>query len=274
MKKCLSLLLALCLLALPLTAFAAMTETDAVLSDTDAVPADGDPEEPAGTETTDAETMVFDSVADVATYILEPSPWGEIQIAPAVLSTAEGTRDVYLVALRGVGFSMNKTNNILACFLSAFNLESDFYRLTLKYINQYVPEGSAVVFAGHSLGGMIEQQLSCAEAFTSKYELLHTLNIGSPYVLVKAEQREGTLVRCVDSTDVIPKLGPGALLDLLHYNDYIKLDGGYLGNPDAAHNLSYQRQDVWGAYDALGEKDGVATLTLQKSEVITLSSRK
>lgn len=254
MKKLLSVLLALCLLALPLSALAAATETDA--------------------EAADADELVLASVADVATYILEPTPWGEIQIAPAVLSTADGARDVYLVALRGVGFSMDKTNNILACFLSAFNLESDFYRLTLKYINQYVPEGSAVVFAGHSLGGMIEQQLSCAEAFTSKYELLHTLNVGSPYVLVKAEQREGTLARCVDSTDVIPKLGPGALMDAFHANNYTKLDGGYLGDPDGAHNLSYMRADIWGSYDALGEKDGVATLTIQRADIITLSSRK
>lgn len=267
MKKFLSVVLALCLLAMPLSVLAATTATDAVVTDTDA-------QTPAEDETADSETLVLASVADVATYILEPKPWGEIQIAPAVLATEEGAKDVYLVALRGVGFSKNKTNNVLACFLSAFNLKSGYYTQVLDYVLQYVPEGSAVVFAGHSLGGMIEQQLSCAEEFTSKYELLHTLNVGSPYVLTKAENREGSLMRCVDTTDVIPKLGPGALLDFFHFNNYIKLDGGYLGDPDAAHNLSYMRDDIWGDYDALGELDGVATLTLQRSEIITLSSKK
>ena len=106
MKKVLSVLLALCLLLLPLSVYAAATETDAVLSGTDAqASADGEEAVP--------ETLVLDSVADVATFILEPLTWCEIQIVPAVLTTAEGEQDVYFVALRGAGLQMNKANNAI-----------------------------------------------------------------------------------------------------------------------------------------------------------------
>ena len=263
MKKVLSVLLALCLLLLPLSVYAAATETDAVLSGTDAqASADGEEAVP--------ETLVLDSVADVASYILEPFTWCEIQIVPAVLTTAEGEQDVYFVALRGAGLQMNKANNAIACLYSAFNRESSYYRLARDAVFQYVPEGSRVVLAGHSLGGMIEQQLSCTAEFTARYELLNTLNMGSPAVMTKNENREGPLVRCVDTYDVIPKLSPCVFVNLKHYNDCIKINGGYLGDPDGAHNLSYRRDDLWGAYDALGVKDGGATITLKPADITAL----
>ena len=33
------------------------------------------------------------------------------------------------------------------------------------------------------------------------------------------------------------------------------MDGGYLGNPDGAHNLSYPRADLWGGYDVSVSED-------------------
>lgn len=266
MKKLLSLMLALCLCALMLLpAVAAATETDAV-----ATPGDAETELVDGAVPETAE-KTFTSVADVAKFILEPSPWGEIQITPATLQTEEGAQDVYLVALRGTGFSMNKSNNVIACFLSAFDMTSNFYRITRDAVFKYVPEGSRILFAGHSLGGMIEQQLTSRKEFTDKYEVLNTLTMGSPYVLTRSSSREGTLVRCVDSYDVIPLLGPGAVLGAGKGKVH-RLDGGYLGDPNSAHNLSYMRKDLWGGYDVLGVKDGSAKLVFQAADVITLSA--
>ena len=258
MKKVFSVILALCILLVPMSALAAATGTDAEVPADTGIPTGGK---------TIPETLTLESVADVAAYILEPLRWCEIQISPAVLTTAEGEENVYFVALRGAGLHMNKANNAIACLYSAFNLESNYYRLARDSVFKYVPEGSKVVFAGHSLGGMIEQQLSCAEEFTSKYELLNTLNMGSPAVMTKNENREGTLVRCVDKQDVIPKLSPCVFVNLKHYNDCIKIDGGYLGDPNGAHNLSYMRDDLWGAYDVLGVKDGGAVITLQTADI-------
>ena len=266
MKKWISVLLALCLLALPLFAFAenVPTGTDAVLTSTDAEGETGEDPVPA--------TMTLSNVPDVATFILDPIVWCEIQIVPAVLTAEDGARDVYLVAIRGTGSSMKKANNVLACFLSSFNLSSKYYEMVRDAVYEYVPEGSAILMAGHSLGGMVAQQLSCTDEFTAKYELISTLNVGSPYVKTKAEKREGTLVRCVDRHDVIPKLGIGALLDFFHYSSFIRTDGGYLGDPDGAHNLSYRRADLWGAYDVRGVENGGATLTLNTADIVSLTA--
>ncbi|MBQ6065941.1 MAG: hypothetical protein IJK89_03890 [Clostridia bacterium] len=250
MKKVLSILLAVCLLAGPsaLLAHAAATETDA--------------------QAEDGVTMT--SIADVAKFILEPHRWGEIQITPAVLSGADGARDVYLVALRGTGFTMKKANNVVACFLSAFNITTEYYTMTLEAIYQYVPEGATIVFAGHSLGGMIEQQLSCTEELTAKYEILKTVNMGSPYVLADASKREGPLVRFAEKTDIIPRLSPAVFVNLKAYNDMTIKDGGYLFDPNSAHNLSYMRVDEWGEYDVLGVLNGGATLTVAYDDVVVL----
>ena len=266
MKRWLSVLLALCLLTLPLFAFAedAPTGTDAVLTGTDAAGETDDEPVPA--------TMTLTGVPDVATFILAPITWCEIQIVPAVMTTGEGARNVYLVAIRGTGSSMQKANNVLACFLSSFNLSSNYYEMVRDAVYEYVPEGSAILMAGHSLGGMVAQQLSCTDEFTAKYELISTLNVGSPYVVTKKEKREGTLVRCVDRHDVIPKLGVGALLDLFGYSSFVRTDGGYLGDPDGAHNLSYRRADLWGAYDVCGVENGGATLTLNTTDIVSLTA--
>lgn len=252
MKKLLSIILAVCLCVCPLALFAnaAATATDA--------------------EAEDGVTMT--SIADVARFILEPHKWCEIQITPAVLSGADGAQDVYLVALRGTGFTMSKANNVVACFLSAFNITTDYYTMTLEAIYEYVPEGAKIVFAGHSLGGMIEQQLSCTEELTAKYEILNTLNMGSPYVLADASKREGPLVRFAEKSDIVPRLSPAVFVNLKAYNDMTIKDGGYGFDPNGAHNLSYMRADEWGEYDVLGVLNGGATLTVVYDDIILLST--
>lgn len=266
MKKLLAMILALCVAVLPLCAYAAAVDEpltqDAAVSET---------EEPvAVSESGDGDAPVLASVADVARFILEPSPWCEIQIGPAVLETADGAQDVYLVALRGTGFSMKRANNVVACFLSAFNLNSKYYTMVKEAVYQYIPEGAKILFAGHSLGGMIEQQLSCTEELTAKYEILNTLNVGSPYVLADASKREGTLVRFAEKTDIIPRLSPAVFVNPKQYNDMIVKEGGYLFDPDGAHNLSYMRAEQYGEYDALGVQNGGARILLDQDALIRL----
>ena len=265
MKKLVSLLLAFTLFILPLSFTAAATETDA----------DGSSSVGLVTPESlfrDGETLVMENVAEVATYILKRAAGdGEIHISPAVLSTEEGEQDVYFVAAYGATAGLKKANNVIACLLCALNLSSNYYRLIRDAMLQYVPEGAKVVFAGHSLGGMMEQQLSCAEEITSRYEVLNIMNVGSPYVLIDASKREGTLVRFADKYDVIPKLGFDFLIADGKKSLTVK-DCGYLGDPDGAHNLSYRDADVWGAYDALGVLNGNATLTVKLSEVVNVFS--
>ena len=263
MKRIISVLLAAVLLLLPLSVAAYATATDAQTAPSGGVV---EPE----SLFRDGETVVLRSVADVATYILRrPSGEGEIHISPALLTTEEGEEEVYFVAVYGATGTLKKANNVIACFLCAFNLSSRYYEMVRDAVLAHVPEGAKVVFAGHSLGGMVEQQLICTEAITSRYEVLNALNVGSPYVATDASKREGTLVRFADRHDVIPKLGPGVFLPGGKTGLTVE-DGGYLGDPDGAHNLSYRRGDLFGAYDALGVLNGGATLTVSLPEVVNL----
>ncbi len=262
MKKFIALLLTCCLLALPMLSFAAaqtVTPTDAE-NDPAEVPAD--------------EIFTFTSVADVASVILnkELLPWGEVYITPATLTTEEGEEDVYFVCFRGTGHTMDKANNLIACFLSAFNRDSGYLRLAKQYLNKYVPEGAKLVLSGHSLGGMIAQQLICTDEITERYEILNTLTYGSPYVVTSAAHREGPLVRCVDKFDVIPKFSPAIFVTPSNYRNAVTIDGGYLGDPDGAHNLSYPRADLWGGYDVFGVKCGTASLTFHRADLLILSA--
>ena len=265
MKKIIAVLLAFVLFALPLPLSVLAAETVAADAATGGIVT---PE----SLFRDEETLVLTSVADVATYILKrASGDGEVHISPAVLSTEEGQQDVYFVAAYGATGGFKKANNVIACLLCALNLSSNYYRLICDAMFQYVPEGAKVVFAGHSLGGMMEQQLSCAEEITSRYEVLNIVNVGSPYVLIDASKREGTLVRFADKYDVIPKLGFDFLIADGKKGLTVK-DCGYLGDPDGAHNLSYRDSEFWGEYDALGVLGGGATLTVRLSEVVNIFS--
>ena len=261
MKRIIAIFLTCCLLALPVLSHAAALTA---ASPTDAgngaaeVSADG--------------VLTFTSVADVASVILnkELLPWGEVYITPATLTTDNGEEDVYFVCFRGTGHTMDKANNLIACFLSAFNRDSDYLRLAKQYLNEYVPEGAKLVLSGHSLGGMIAQQLICTDEITGRYEILNTLTYGSPYVVTSADRREGPLVRCVDKYDVIPKFSPAVFLSPANYRNAITIDGGYFGNPDGAHNLSYPRADLWGGYDVFGVKGGDASLTFRTADMLIL----
>ena len=91
-------------------------------------------------------------------------------------------------------------------------------------------------------------------------------------MLTKAADREGPLVRCADKFDVIPKFSPAVFVSPSNYRNAIVVDGGYFGNPDGAHNLSYPRADLWGGYDVFGVKGGSAALTFNTADLVILGA--
>ena len=221
---------------------------------------------------TENRTVALNGMPDVARFIQAPEPDGELHIAPAVLQTADGEADVYFVAICGIDWFMRGVNNFFAYLLVSFNYGNRYQALVRDAILRYVPEGAKLVLAGHSLGGMIAQQLICAEELTSRYEILNTLTLGSPYVVVDTAQREGDLVRLEDRYDTVPRASIAAFVSPANYNGAIKEDSPYAGDPNGAHNHSYMRGDIWGAYDVLGEKDGGARLFLDSAAMVTIQA--
>ena len=215
---------------------------------------------------------VMSSAPAVANFIFSSEFPGELHFAPATLETAEGSQEVWLVALMGINFYTTNSNNLFSYLHAAFNTRGRYFNRAKDGILQYVPEGAKLVLAGHSLGGMIAHQLMCEEEITSRYEVLNTLTFGSPYVVVDPAKREGRLVRLEERYDIIPKVSIAILLAPADYKGAIKRIGPYAGDTDAAHNRSYRNIDVWGDLDALGMENGTARLLLDRDAVKSMGA--
>ena len=209
-------------------------------------------------------------------------PRGEIRICPAVLETENGARDVYLVTVRSLDRVARGANNLLGALRLTFSGKCQYFNLTKKAIMEYVPEGAAIVIAGHSMGGMVVQRIICDDDLTAKYEFLNAVTFGSPCVVTGKAKREGTLVRFEDADDIIPKFSLARLLSPSDYNSAVKRDcdtkdrfnleypWSYL---DLAHNWSYYASDAWEPFDVLGTEGGSAVLKLDLDRLVALAVR-
>jgi len=173
-------------------------------------------------------------------------------------------KPVYVVAISGTDTSVkNQTTGNITNLLVGFEQDNLYIQNVKKTILRNIPKGSKIVFAGHSLGGMISQQAAADEELKSTYEILNTITFGSP--LIDGFDREGTVRRLGDVKDHIPYMSISTVLNIFWQSLGInKEDGGYQ-DWIPAHTLSYQREDVWGQYDVTGQKYGKKSLVLDYS---------
>ena len=221
-------------------------------------------------------TTAFAASGDMQTYTNAPEIYqlvrdgynqgtkGPITITKGTLKQGWSSKTVYLVTLSGTEIALNQSTGVLTDLLSGFNLQSAYYYNVVNTIKNNVPKNANLVLAGHSLGGMIAQQVAADSSIKANYNVLNTVCFGSP--LLAAGFREGTVRRLGDVSDVVPYLSGNLFVTpiraILGLN---REDGGYHLLPIHAHNLSYGRVDVWGSYDVTGTKYGGAKLTLDLS---------
>ena len=228
-------------LAMALTGFIAFTNTADAASNT--------------TLTTSAQ------VADLVWDGYNKGVDGPISIIEGTLKSGWSSTNVYLVTLSGTEDVKGQSTGYLTDLLSGFNLKSAYYDNVVAVISENIPAGSNIILAGHSLGGMIAQQVAANSTIKANYNIKNTICFGSP--LLSAGSREGTVKRLGDTSDVVPYLS-GSI-----FNNTIwavaglnRENGGYGWSAVDAHCESYLRDDVWGAYDVTGTKNGGAKLTL------------
>ncbi|MCR4789894.1 MAG: lipase family protein [Treponemataceae bacterium] len=185
-----------------------------------------------------------------------------ISIAEAVLKDEKGKRQqVYLVALSGTELVYGQSTGVITDLLSGFCLDSWYLRNVCAAIKDAVPAGSNLVITGHSLGGMIAQQVAADSDIKADYNVLNTLTFGSP--LLAAGSREGTTKRLGDTSDVVPYLSGSLFNNTLWAILGLNRESGNYGLDFlSAHNNSYGRSDVWGKYDVLGYKNGKAKISV------------
>jgi len=177
---------------------------------------------------------------------------GPILVTKGVLKTNTETQDVYLVWLSGTEDVEGQDTNVTSTDKNAYGDRSTNYlRSVLRTIRTNVPNGSNLIFAGHSLGGMIAQQAAGYAFIKRNYNVRTVLTFGSPPV--GSVRCEGRAVRFADTSDIVPTLSYEYQNGLIYPADkVITKDGGYNGNKTEAHSNSYKREDLWGMYDVLG----------------------
>ncbi len=189
---------------------------------------------------------------------------GPISITRGTLKSGFSSKTVYLVTLSGTELVLNQSTEVITDLLSGFNLESTYYHNVVNTIRANVPRNANLILAGHSLGGMIAQQVAANSTIKANYNVLNTVCFGSP--LLAAGFREGTVRRLGDVSDPVPYLSGNLFVTpvraILGLN---REDGHYYLAPITAHNASYSRADLWGKYDVTGTKYGSAKLTLDLS---------
>ena len=172
-------------------------------------------------------------------------------------------QDVYCVLCKGLDFSEfdpTEPRSYASCVLIALSNEHNAYTNELiGAIKNNVPAGSKLVLMGHSLGGMVIQQVIAQKEIKDNYQVLNTVAIGSPYILT-CGSKEGFLRRIVDRLDPVP------------YMSIPLLANSYMGNAanetsflsPLVHFRSYKDAKCWRVYDCLGTKNGSAYIVLNE----------
>ena len=254
------------------------------------LPADGDTNYILHTETDfkimdmvykiqNGETVSVENAAQMAT--LTKVGYADYQTAGPI-SITEGRmtyntywgsedKEVYVVALSGTETIVeNQTTTVKEDLLSGFELSNEYVVNVKNAIIDRIPAGSNIILAGHSLGGMVAQQVAADKYIKDNYEVLNTVTFGSP--LIKGFTREGMVKRLGDTSDKNTFYSISSVLNIVwQYAGVNHEDGGYNGDSSAAHCDSYLREDVWGNYDCAGEKRGSICGIETGSRMLTLN---
>ncbi len=192
--------------------------------------------------------------------------YGPITITQGTLRQSNRSYNVYLVTLSGTETVSNQTTGYLTDALAGFNLNNKYLSNSVNTIVRNVPAGSRLIIAGHSLGGMVGQQIAANDTIKNRYVVMNTVTFGSP--LLAAGSREGTVYRLGDTSDIVPYLSGSTINNTAWAIAGLNREnGGYGKDVYNAHVNSYLRSDVWGNYDVVGKKKGGAILTLNLSSM-------
>lgn len=210
------------------------------------------------------------TAADLGSIVMDGYNQGEkgsIQIIQGKYTSNQGnTMDVYVVTVSGTENEVPTVSNSgLSLDIAALNIKNSPYYYRIKtVIRENIPKGSRIFLVGHSLGGMMTQQLATDKDLIDEYIIKFDLVFAGPYTQPN-DPHEGGIRRLGDWSDVIPLETANLLTHPKETVTYSREYGGYGVDFWNAHMNSYMDREVWGEYDVTGKKGGSATLDLDMS---------
>lgn len=199
-------------------------------------------------------------------YTQETSPiagLGTFSITRGDLVQGDTRIPIFLIAIHGTeGSALGQVADTESCIQSGTDQDSAYLEDLLKTINENIPKGSNLVFAGHSLGGMVAQQAAADDAIKNDYNVVAVVTFGSP--LLAKGKTEGQVNRLAASGDIVPYLSLETLKDFDAQIDTRSREN-VASLPLISHVIGYWDDNAWKDYDALGVKGGNAVLEMDDS---------
>jgi pimeloyl-ACP methyl ester carboxylesterase len=216
---------------------------------------------------TEASQTICDSRA-LAAAVFQQYNTG-LPISITRIANATG-RPTYLLMLAGTEFSSKQSNNGITDGFEALNIASEYDNAVMNAIIQRVPAGSDLIMVGHSLGGMVAQNLARRFARTNNFggqlRVTNLITFGSPKT--GADVPGINYKRFIVFGDPVPNLTsagnqPTSGVTILDANQQrMQAIGSLSYIPALAEHLMYPQNAQLAGYDALGNLDGGACLQL------------
>jgi hypothetical protein len=210
----------------------------------------------------DKTQIIYKSSADISREIFKcynEGLYGPMMSVKGTLKNKSTKKEIYWIFLGGLEKVKNQTTTMKESILSAANLNNQYKKNVKKHILKNIPKNSTLILSGHSLGGMISQQLAADKDIKSNYKILYIIGFGSPYI--STAPKEGKVVRLTDRNDLI---GYMIFANPFKYNRkennvHYKKSSYLFKCP--AHLWSYNDFSIWKDYDVIGSKTDNTTFT-------------
>ena len=155
----------------------------------------------------------------------------------------------WLVLLAGTEFNILAQSNTPLAWLEAFQVSSKFRQEVAQVITSWAPAGSNLIMVGHSLGGMVAQNLAADSTFRGNYKGIDVITYGSPKTVEPVSGIDYVWFAAVN--DIVPTINP---LNLFSQPPYIWVTVSPLSVSAIGVHIAYPTSTDLANYDGLGHK--------------------
>jgi pimeloyl-ACP methyl ester carboxylesterase len=121
----------------------------------------------------------------------------------------------WLVLLAGTEFNYFQSNTPLA-WVEAYRIGTTFRQYVADDIKNQVPRGSPVILVGHSLGGMLAENLAADLDFKARYKTTNVITYGSPKTVDEQSGTEYAWFATIN--DIVPTINPVNIFSQPNYH--------------------------------------------------------